>query len=48
MKKTLDGDHGISFFGDALEVGEADLTAIRMLSQSFKFVYYNNWKVIDR
>ena len=24
------------------------VTAIRMLSQSFKFVYYNNWKVIDR
>lgn len=24
------------------------VSAIRMLSQSFKFVYYNNWKVIDR
>jgi hypothetical protein len=24
------------------------VTAIRMLSQNFKFVYYNNWKVIDR
>ena len=24
------------------------VSAIRMLSHSFKFVYYNNWKVIDR
>jgi beta-hydroxylase len=24
------------------------VAVIRMLSQSFKFVYYNNWKVIDR
>jgi beta-hydroxylase len=29
-------------------VMSAVVTAIRMLSQSFKFVYYKHWKVIDR
>jgi hypothetical protein len=24
------------------------MSGIRLLTQSFKFVYYQNWKVIDR